>query len=179
MVNDPTAILRKRPFGLRGDALHLTKTFFNRYSTTRMPDLSVLTTFVGEHKTLLSWFAVISGILFVGCLLVVPWLVTRIPSNYFLSDHRPKLPFADRHPVLRWTGLIAKNLVGGILIAAGVAMLILPGQGILTMVMGGLLLDFPGKHRLERRVIRIKFVLRSINWLRHRSGVEPIKVDSI
>lgn len=150
-----------------------------RQAVTGMPDLSTLTTFVDGHKILLSWVAVISGILFVGCLFVVPWLATQIPADYFVSSHRPKLPFADRHPVLRWTGLILKNFTGGVLVLAGIAMLVLPGQGILTVMMGVLLMDFPGKHRLERRVIRVKPVLRSINWLRHRSGVDPIQVDGI
>lgn len=142
-----------------------------------MPDLSILTTFVQDNKLALWWIAVVSGLLFIGCLLIVPWLVVRIPFDYFLPNRRPKTPFADRHPALRWTGLIVKNLVGVVLIVAGLVMLILPGQGILTLVVGIVLLNFPGKHRLERRIIRIRPVLHSINWLRKRSNVRPILVD--
>ena len=144
-----------------------------------MIDLSSLTTFVSEHKVVMWWIAVASAILFVGCLVVVPWLVVRIPADYFSSSKRPKLPFADRHPVLRWAGLIVKNVIGGVLVLAGIAMLVLPGQGILTLAMGVMLLNFPGKHRLERRIIRMKPVLKSINWLRVRSDVAPFREEDL
>ncbi len=127
-----------------------------------------------QHKQLLGWLAFVSVLLFFGCLLAVPWLVARIPADYFDARRRPRTRFASLHPVLRWGGLIAKNLFGGILVLAGILMLVLPGQGLLTLVMGILLIDFPGKHRLERRMIRYPPILRSINWLRDRAGVEPI-----
>lgn len=143
-----------------------------------MPDLSLLTTFLSDHKGAIGWLALVSGVLFVGCLVVVPWLVVRVPADYFISPRRPKTPFTDRHPILRLAGLILKNVTGLVLIAAGIAMLLLPGQGILTIVMGVLLMDFPGKHRLESRIIRWGPVLKSINWLRRRSDVPPIKVTA-
>ncbi len=127
-----------------------------------------------EHKVWFGWLAFVSVLLFFGCLVAVPWLVARIPADYFDAGRRPRTRFASLHPVLRWTGLIAKNLFGGVLILAGLLMLVLPGQGLLTLAMGILLIDFPGKHRLERRMIRFPPILRSVNWLRDRAGVEPI-----
>lgn len=142
-----------------------------------MLDFQSLSTLLQDHKYEFGWIAATSAILFVGCLLAVPWLVVRIPTNYFVGRRRPILPFADRHPVLRWSGLVVKNLIGGILILAGVAMLILPGQGILTIFVGVLLLNFPGKHRFEKAIIRFPPVLKSVNWLRHRSDVPSLRVD--
>lgn len=130
--------------------------------------------FLERNKALLGSLAVLSVVLFLGCLIIVPWLVARIPVDYFETKKRPRTRFAKLHPVLRWSGLIAKNVLGVILVLAGIAMLVLPGQGVLTLVMGIMLMDFPGKHRLERRIIRIPPVLRSVNWLRRRAGVEPI-----
>jgi hypothetical protein len=36
-----------------------------------------------------------------------------------------------------------------------------------------MLLDLPGKRKIERRLIRLKPVLRPINWLRRRFRKEP------
>jgi len=127
-----------------------------------------------SQKILLGWVAFLSVVLFLGCLVIVPWLVARIPADYFDARRRPRTRFASLHPALRWSGLIAKNLMGGMLILAGLAMLVLPGQGLLTLAVGILLVDFPKKHQLERRMIRFPPILRSVNWLRKRAGVEPI-----
>ena len=66
--------------------------------------------------------------------------------------------------------LITKNLLGIVLLIAGLAMLLVPGQGLLTIVVGMLLIDFPGKFRVERWLVTRRQVWRSINWLRKRAG---------
>ena len=136
-----------------------------------------MSTLLQEHKEAIWWFAVFSGVIFVGSLLIVPWLIVRIPEDYFLPRSRPRLPFADRHPILRWTGLIIKNLFGAMLVVAGLAMLLLPGQGLLTIAVGVLLMDFPGKHHLEGKIIRTRPVSRSVNWLRKKAKVRPLRFD--
>ena len=72
--------------------------------------------------------------------------------------------------------VIGKNVLGAVLMIAGVAMLVLPGQGLLTMVLGFLLIDFPGKYRLERWLVARPMVHRPLNWIRRRAGREPLKV---
>lgn len=135
-----------------------------------------LTSFL-EHKEAMWWIAAFSGLVFVASLLFVPWLVVQIPADYFLAPRRPKTPFADKHPILRWSGLVIKNLVGGLLVLAGIAMLLLPGQGLLTVAIGLMLLDFPGKHTLEGKVIRFRPVLKSINWMRRNADVSPLRLE--
>ena len=130
-----------------------------------------------EHKTAIWWVASISSLVFVASLVIVPWLVIRIPEDYFVSPRRPRLAFSDEHPVVRWSVLIIKNLLGAVLVLAGIAMLVLPGQGLLTVAIGVLMLDFPGKHRLERKIIRYPAVFRSINWLRRKAKVEPLRTE--
>jgi putative transmembrane protein PGPGW len=71
---------------------------------------------------------------------------------------------------------VCKNLVGLAFVLAGVAMLVLPGQGILTIVIGLSLMNFPGKHVLERYIVQQPSILRAINWMRHRAGQPPLKV---
>jgi hypothetical protein len=136
-----------------------------------------MTTLLHEHKEMIWWIAAFSGAIFVGSLVSVPWLVVRIPDDYFASTHRPKTHFASEHPLLRWTVWTIRNLLGVALVLAGVAMLVLPGQGLLTLAVGVFLMDFPGKHRFERRVIRMPPIWRSIAWLRRKSRANPLLLD--
>lgn len=140
-----------------------------------------LTEFAENHSAALSAAAIVSGVVFVGGLLALPWLVARIPTDYFVGERRP-IPVSartgrPRHAVVVWTGRIAKNAAGGTLILAGVAMLVLPGQGVLTILAGVVLTDLPGKRRLEQAIVRRRVVLRALNALRRRRGVAPLRVD--
>jgi hypothetical protein len=72
---------------------------------------------------------------------------------------------------------VGKNVVGYMLIVLGITMLFMPGQGLLTVLLGIILIDFPGKYRFERWLVLRKHVLRSINWLRIRANAEPLVVD--
>ena len=133
--------------------------------------------FFSEHKEILGWLALLSAIIFLTSLALAPWIVVRIPVDYFASRHRPPSNWSQRHPLQRWAIWGVRNLLGIVLILAGLAMLILPGQGVLTIVAGILLMDFPGKYRFERRVIGTRPVLRTLNWLRKKNGAEPLQVD--
>lgn len=126
------------------------------------------------YQTLLWWLAASSVILFLGTLALVPYLVVRIPRDYFRRDSRERPQPAPRHPLLRVALLVIKNVVGVVLLVAGIAMLVLPGQGIVTIVVALTLLDFPGKFRLERWLVTREPVFRAINWLRQRRGHPPL-----
>jgi hypothetical protein len=141
-----------------------------------MIDPTSMTTLIQEHKEAIWWIAAFSMAIFIGSLVAVPWLVVRIPVDYFATRRRPKTRFAYEHPLLRWTVWTIRNLLGVILILAGIVMLLLPGQGLLTLAVGVFLMDFPGKHRLERRIIQIRPVRKSINWLRRKANVKPLKL---
>ncbi len=115
------------------------------------------------------WTGALSLATFVGSLLLVPWLVTRLPADYFTRAHAPGW-HERRHPVIRASLLAGKNLLGIALVLSGVAMLVLPGQGILTILLGVLMLDFPRKRSLERWLVSRRGVYRTINYLRRRVG---------
>ena len=112
---------------------------------------------------------------FVGTLIVIPWILVRLPPYYFDERH-PRTWMKDHHPVLRAVTLGLKNVVGMIFLLAGIAMLVLPGQGILTMLIGLSLLDFPGKRSLERLIVRRPLVLQGINRLRERFNRPPLVI---
>ena len=55
-------------------------------------------------------------------------------------------------------------------------MLVLPGQGIFTIVVGLILSNYPGKYSIERRLISIPSIYKGINWLRKKSNQPPIEI---
>jgi Putative transmembrane protein (PGPGW) len=63
-----------------------------------------------------------------------------------------------------------KNLIGGVFVLAGIVMLVLPGQGVLTIMLGIALMNFPGKFQLERWIVSRGPTLWFINRLRRRRG---------
>ncbi len=128
------------------------------------------------HDSLMWWLALGSAITFVGTLIIVPILVIRIPDDYFLAKRRRLSRWRRLHPVPGIALLVLKNVCGIVFIVAGIAMLILPGQGFLTILIGVMLVNFPGKYRLERRFIRVRPVARSINWMRSKAGRPPLRM---
>jgi len=134
-----------------------------------LPQLPV-SGFIKAHEEILALLGGFSVVAFFASLLIVPWLIVRIPHDYFALEERRLVAWTHRHPVIRWTGLIAKNLLGMLLIILGIAMLVLPGQGLLTILIGTILLNFPGKYRMERRLVQFGPLWRSVNWMRRRAG---------
>jgi hypothetical protein len=129
---------------------------------------------IWAHETAILWIAGASIVAFLGTLIAVPWLILRIPSDYFAHRKRLRMPAPRRNATVRWTFLLGKNLLGYLLIMAGIAMLVLPGQGMLTILLGCVLADLPGKYRLERWIVAQPPVLKSINRLRQRAGRNPL-----
>jgi hypothetical protein len=129
-----------------------------------------------DHKQLLVWLSLFSAVTFVGSLLLIPVLCVRMGEDYFMPHRDHDQTLAGRHPLLRWTGLILKNILGLLLLLSGVAMLVLPGQGLLTMIIGIMMLNFPGKRALELRLIRLPGVLRVINHLRAKARHPPLQL---
>ena len=122
-----------------------------------------------NNETLTWWLLVVSIISFIATLIAVPVILARLPEDYFLLPERHRIPWANRHPVLRIPLLLGKNLLGIVLVIAGILMLALPGQGILTIIVGLMLTDFPGKYQTERWVVSRHSVLRTINWIRMKA----------
>ncbi len=113
---------------------------------------------------------------FIASLIAIPWILIRLPSDYF--DVRvPRYWMKDRHPILRMIGLVVKNLVGFVFLIAGFLMLFLPGQGLLTMLIGISLLDFPNKRKLEARIIGKSALLNIINAMRHKFNKPPLTLS--
>jgi hypothetical protein len=124
----------------------------------------------------ITWQSVLLGVLlflvtFTISLAIVSFILVKIPADYFHSDH-PRDLWSDRHPAVRLLGLVAKNVLGVVLVVLGILLSIpgVPGQGLLTILLGIMLLDFPGKRRLEYKLVSRPQILKTINKLRHRFG---------
>jgi hypothetical protein len=126
-------------------------------------------------KDVLIGLTVASVVFFVGTLIAIPFILVRLPAHYFDERH-PRRWMPDYHPVLRLAGLVVKNAVGAVFLAVGVALLFLPGQGILTILIGVSLLDFPGKRYCERKIVGHPTVLKAINALREKYGKPRLTV---
>jgi hypothetical protein len=124
---------------------------------------------------MLIWLTALSMVFFVGTLIAIPFILVRLPADYF--DVRvPRTWMEDHHPVLRLFGHIVKNVVGAIFVLAGFLMLFLPGQGILTMLIGISMLDFPGKRKIEATLIGQPTVLSVINSMRQKFNKPPLRL---
>ncbi len=126
------------------------------------------------YKSYIFWLGAISFAIFVFSLLSIKWLVSLIPSDYFINKKTSK--FKSKYPVIWLVSMIIKNLIGYVLIIGGILMLVLPGQGLFTIFIGLMMSNYPGKYFIERKFIAIPSVLKTINWLRKRSNQEPLKV---
>jgi hypothetical protein len=129
-----------------------------------------------SNDALLSLF-ILSVISFIGSLIAIPFLLIRLPPDYF-DQRYPRTWMQAHHPLLRVSGLVLKNLAGIVFLFAGFLMLFLPGQGVLTMVIGLSLMDFPGKRALERKLVGQPAVLRTINKLREKFNRPPLTVTT-
>jgi putative transmembrane protein PGPGW len=124
---------------------------------------------------MLIWLTALSMVFFVGTLIAIPFILVRLPSDYF--DVRVPRPWMeDHHPVLRLLGHIVKNVIGAIFVFAGFLMLFLPGQGVLTMLIGISMLDFPGKRKVEAMLIGQPTVLGVINGMRQKFNKPPLRL---
>lgn len=128
-----------------------------------------------------TWSSVLYGLLgfvvtFVVGTVVAGFVVVKMPADYF-HPQRGREFMTGSHAALRWSGALAKNAAGALLVALGVLMVFIPGPGVLTILLGITLLDFPGKRKLELKLISRPEVLRGVNGIRARYGRPPLVLD--
>lgn len=128
---------------------------------------------VGIEPRWLAWATPVSVLTLVATVLLLPVLVARLPQDYFYREHRPPRPHTG-HWVLRYTVRIVKNALGAVLLVAGLAMIVLPGPGIVTVLASLALLDLPGKYHLERWLVSRPKVRAAIARMRERAGQPPL-----
>ena len=112
----------------------------------------------------------LSIVLFVVSIALIPWLVGLLQPDYFIRRRRSKGEFLGDRSARVIAKLLVRNIIGLILFLAGVLMLFLPGQGIITIIISIAVMDFPYKRRLIQKMVAGASVRKSLNWLRRKTG---------
>ncbi|HTL61079.1 MAG TPA: hypothetical protein VL261_05475 [Nitrospira sp.] len=121
----------------------------------------------------LTWVSIGSALALVLGMVAVPWLVVRLPKDAFSHLKRPG--WLDHQPVaIRIPLRVVKNVLALVLVVLGIAMLVLPGQGILSILLGVMLGDFPGKLKVQRWILARPKVMNTLNWLRQKFKKPPL-----
>jgi hypothetical protein len=131
----------------------------------------------------LAWRNIIIGaLIFLGTFLIslaiVSIILVKLPADHFSKSHKTKL-WSGPNPALHSAKVIGKNILGILLVVVGIVLSIpgVPGQGLLTILLGIMLLDFPGKDRLEHKLLSRPGVVNTINRLRKRFGKPPLELS--
>ena len=135
-------------------------------------------TWSSMNSDLLFFLGSISVFVLIISVFMMVLIISFLPENYFKSENRNLISNVQnsRYPLLKFLILIIKNFFGILLLLSGILMLLLPGQGILTIITGLVFMDYPGKYKFERKLLRQKGVINSINWIRSRLSKPPLKV---
>ncbi|MEX0678255.1 MAG: PGPGW domain-containing protein [Pirellulales bacterium] len=139
--------------------------------------MSMMWDWLLDHAALTTVMLIVSFVVLVASLWLCHYVLTTIPSDYFNTKRKPFEQWRTSKPALWWTLVITKNLVGALLIVAGLIMIFTPGQGILTVLLGISLVDIPGKRAWERKIIKRQPVLKVINRLRARANQPPLELS--
>ena len=126
-----------------------------------------------DWQQLLLWEAGLSLVAVIATIIGVPWVVIRLPHDYFTRPQRSVWWESSDKPGFSLILGVVKNLLGALLVLLGLVVLVTPGLGLLIMLIGLLLMNFPGKYQLERWLVLRPGVLRGLNWLRHRQEQAP------
>ena len=148
-----------------------TQTLLGRMRThlpaSALPLWDTAQAWLAAHAVLVSVIGGLSVLLSVAGLALTPFVIARLPADFFLRLTQPPAPVMRRpHPAR----VIGRNVLGLLLLVLGILLVPLPGPGALVALLGLALLDFPGKRRFLAAVLRRPTVWGSINWLRRRAG---------
>ena len=130
----------------------------------------------------IAWSSVLIGVaIFLGSfflnLAIVSVILVKLPADHFNKKRKTEF-WSGPHPALNAAKVIGKNILGVLLVALGVVLSLpgVPGQGLLTILLGIMLLDFPGRERLEQKLLSKPAIVNTINRLRGRFGKPPLEL---
>ncbi len=134
-----------------------------------------ITNWIQDHAASLTWMLIISVVIFGACVLAAPLILRKMPADYFTHDTKPPSLFGGSGDQSKGTSpwKIARNVAGWIMVVAGLAMLVLPGPGLVMSFIGLLLVDFPGKYTFEKWLVKRAKIMGVLNWIRKEAGAGP------
>jgi len=139
--------------------------------------------FLVDFFSALTWRKVLIGVSiflvsFFANLGIVSLILVKLPADHFSKSRKTKF-WSGPRPWLHAAKVIGKNIGGVLLVALGVVLSLpgVPGQGLLTVLLGIMLLDFPGRDRLEQKLLSKPSIVNTINSLRGRFGKKPLELN--
>jgi hypothetical protein len=138
---------------------------------------------LSDFVSALTWRKVLVGAsIFLASFLVnlgiVSLILVKLPADHFSKSRKTKF-WAGPRPAIHAAKVIGKNIAGVLLVALGIVLSLpgVPGQGLLTVLLGIMLLDFPGRHRLEQKLLSKPSIVNTINRLRERFDKPPLQLN--
>ena len=136
---------------------------------------------LAQYWQSLTWSKILVGLTITVVSIIISYALiavgmVKIPADYFSSGYVRDIK-DEKHFSVRWIAFIVKNLVGLGLIVAGLIMIVTPGPGVPTILLGLIMMDIPGKRPLEAKLIQRPAVLAAINSLRARYKKPPLIMD--
>jgi hypothetical protein len=142
--------------------------------------MSALLDWIQNNALLVTEWAGVSLLLWIVSLgltaVAMRYYLLWIPADHFAAGHKPFDAWQDSHPVVRWTLIIGKNVIGAILIIAGLIMLVTPGPGWLALLIGLAMIDMPGKRAVELLILRRPAIAHLVNTMRAKAGHAPLEL---
>lgn len=126
-----------------------------------------------SYQTLFEGLGLLSVATFLISLLLIPFLVSKASADYFLIHATIVEQRHKRHPAIALLIKIIRNSLGSGLCLAGFMMLFLPGQGLLTIMIGVSLLDVPGRQKVLDMLIHRPAIQHALNWMRKKTRRPP------
>lgn len=131
----------------------------------------------------ITWQKVVVGVLlFVASFFInlgiVSFILVKLPADHFSKSRKTKF-WAGPRPAIHAAKVIGKNIAGLLIVALGIVLSLpgVPGQGLLTILLGIMLLDFPGRERLEQKLLSKPSIVDTINRLRGRFDKPPLELN--
>lgn len=128
---------------------------------------------ISDNYRVIQWVGLVSVLLFFLSLFILRCVIVRLPDDYFVIDS----PASNKHSgnLIDLALRVAKNLFGFLLIICGIILLVIPGQGLVTIVLGAWIIDLPWIIKIKRKFVYSRLVKRALNWIRSKNGVSLFK----
>ncbi|NND92371.1 MAG: hypothetical protein HKN42_16040 [Granulosicoccus sp.] len=138
---------------------------------TVLAPMHTLLSWLSENSLVVSSLASGSVVLLALTVLAIPRVVSHLPADYLLN--RLDQPLRRDVPSLMFSGLRA--ILGLFIVCLGLIMMVTPGPGVIMLLLGLSVAQFPGKHRLLIYLATRPQVFKSLNWMRQRHAREPFR----
>lgn len=124
---------------------------------------------IRQNSFFLQWLAMVSAITFIVSLVIIPWVISKLPTDFFIKVRSGHKDENNKSRLYTTILVLLRNIFGLVFLIAGIIMLFMPGQGILTIVLGISIMAFPGKRRLVNMLLDKSSIQQSLNWIRRKT----------